>query len=122
MTKEEFLPMLQEQQASGLTVVEYCQIQSISPSTFNYWKQKYGVTKRKSQFVNDPSFVNKPSGLVPVQVHNTPTGTSHYGNNSNGDVTNGLLIQLPNGVQVEFASSSDHVAIQMLNTMCSRYV
>ena len=36
--------------------------------------------------------------------------------------SSGVVVSFPNGVQVEFASSSDHVAIQMLNTMCTSYV
>ena len=35
--------MQQEQRSSGLTVREYCQMQSISYNSFNYWRSKYGT-------------------------------------------------------------------------------
>ena len=102
MDKEQFLQMLQSQQASGLSIKAYCQTNGISVSNFTNWKRKY-VLKAS----------NPSRQLVPVHVQthrSLPTSSS------------GVVVSFPNGVQVEFASSSDHVAIQMLNTMCTSYV
>lgn len=118
MTKGLFMQLLREQQSSGLSVVAYCQFQSISPSVFYYWKRKCGDSKSNHNHVGSSSTTNpsKAANLVPIQVHKSSSSTSRC------SVGNGVLIQLPNGVQVEFAVSNDSVAIQMLNTICSRYV
>ena len=41
MDKEQFLQMLQSQQASGLSIKAYCQTNGISVSNFTNWKRKY---------------------------------------------------------------------------------
>jgi hypothetical protein len=41
MNKEQFLEMLQSQQASGLSIKAYCQTNGISVSNFTNWKRKY---------------------------------------------------------------------------------
>lgn len=124
MDKEQFLAMQQEQRSSGFTVKEYCQVQSISYSTYNYWRSKYSTnstsrkassttTRRQSTSTKGSATSAQHSGLVPVQLKSSQSSAVRSGS---------VLIQLPNGVQVEFADSSDSVAIQMLNTMCTRYV
>jgi len=40
MTKEQFLELQLQQQTSGVSVKIFCQQQSISYSTFNYWRKK----------------------------------------------------------------------------------
>ena len=99
MDKEQFLQMLQSQQASGLSIKAYCQTNGISVSNFTNWKRKY--------------VKNASTQLVPVRVQ------THRASQTS---SSGVVVSFPNGVQVEFASSSDHVAIQMLNTMCTSYV
>ena len=101
MTKDQFLELQKQQQSSGVSAKEYCHQHSISYSSFNYWRKKY-------QF---PS----PEGLVPLTIESMT-------NPSSVSAPSGLQIQFPNGVQVEFGSSSDCVALQLLTTMCSRYV
>ena len=102
MNKEQFLQMLQSQQASGLSIKAYCQTNGISVSNFTNWKRKYVLN------ASNPS-----RQLVPVRVQ------THRASQTS---SSGVVVSFPNGVQVEFASSSDHVAIQMLNTMCTSYV
>ena len=103
MNKEQFLEMLQSQQASGLSIKAYCQTNGISVSNFTNWKRKYVLNASS----------NPSRQLVPVRVqaHRASQTTS-----------SSVVVSFPNGVQVEFASSSDHVAIQMLNSMCTSYV
>ena len=102
MDKEQFLEMLQSQQASGLSIKAYCQTNGISVSNFTNWKRKY---------VTNASHPSRQLVPVQLQTHRASQTTS-----------SGVVVSFPNGVQVEFASSSDHVAIQMLNTMCTSYV
>ena len=107
MNKDQFLSLLSQQQSSGLTIKQFCQEQSINISTFTYWKRKLQLTTPK---------VSKPqptSELIPMQIqHSAPSSTS----------AGGMIIQLPNGVQLEFAQSDDKVALQTLNILCNRYV
>ena len=58
--------------------------------------------------------------LVPMQLQHKVIGRDQESilASSNG----GLNIHLPNGVRVEFGQSDNAVALQMLNTMCQRYV
>ena len=92
--------------------------------TYNYWRSKYSTnsisrkassttTRKQSTSTKGSATSAQHSGLVPVQLKSSQSSAVRSG---------GVLIQLPNGVQVEFADSSDSVAIQMLNTMCTRYV
>ena len=98
MDKEQFFQMMQAQQASGLSIKAYCQTNGISVSNYCNWKRKY--------------VKNASTQLVPVHLNHRTTQIP----------SSGVTVSFPNGVQVEFASSSDQVAIQMLNTMCTSYV
>ncbi len=102
MTKEQFLELQLQQQSSGVSAKEYCCQHFISYSSFNYWRKKYQSPPH-------------PEGLVPLTAQSTT-------NHSSVSASSGLQIQFPNGVQVEFGSSNDCVALQLLTTMCSRYV
>lgn len=107
MNQDQFLTLLSQQQSSGLTTKRFCQEQSINLSTFAYWKRKLNLTNPKA-VTPTPS-----SGLVPMQIQHSVPSSTHVG---------GMIIQLPNGVQLEFASSDDKVALQTLNVLCGRYV
>ena len=43
MSKEEFLSVYERQQASGLTIKDFCENESYSSSCFHYWKKKFGL-------------------------------------------------------------------------------
>ena len=102
MTKEVFLQLEAAIKCSGKTIKAYCSEQSIPYSTYNYWRVKY-----KSSCVSGP--------LAPVSF--ASQGTSPSSNKQSG-----VVIQLPTGVQIEFAQSNDAVALQVLTGMCSNYV
>lgn len=105
MNQDEFLQLQLQQKSSGLTVKAYCQKHSISSSTFQYWKRKYDVSSPTP---------TKSSALIPMQIHQQTR--------VNPARSAGMIILLPNGVQLEFASSDDKVALQTLNVLCNRYV
>ena len=44
MSKEEFLSVYERQQASGLTIKDFCENEAYSFSCFHYWKKKFGLT------------------------------------------------------------------------------
>ena len=101
MDKEQFLQLLEAQQSSGLSIQSYCQQHNIPFSSFSYWKKK---------FTTSPSSTPSPKCLVPIKVQSEQRHSS------------GVSIHLPNGIDVEFSTSEDKVALQMLNTICTRYV
>lgn len=47
MGKEEFLSVYERQQASGLTIKDFCESEAYSSSCFHYWKKKFGLSFRK---------------------------------------------------------------------------
>lgn len=102
MTREEFLQLESAIKCSGKTIKAYCQEQSISYSTYNYWHKKY-----QSSGVSGP--------LAPVSF-----AAQGYSQSSNKPSS--VVIQLPTGVQIEFAQSNDAVALQVLTGICSSYV
>ena len=105
MEKDQFLELLHEQQSSGLSIKAYCEAHSIALSTFYFWKHRF-LSSTSSEEVSCDS-------LVPVHLAHP-----------HSSVVSGasVVVTFPNGVQVEFASSNDQVAVEMLNTMCAHYV
>ena len=102
MTKEVFLQLEAAIKCSGKTIKAYCSEQSIPYSTYNYWRKKY-LSSSDAGLLAPVSFASQclsPSSTKP----------------------SGVVIQLPTGVQIEFAQSNDAVALQVLNGMCSNYV
>ena len=104
MNKEQFLQLLQEQQSSGLNIQDYCEQHSIPVSTFFYWRRKYA-----SNLLGGAD-----ESLLPISFDKSHSiaPTSH----------SGVSIHLPNGIDVAFSASDDKVALQLLNTICTRYV
>ena len=45
MSKEEFLSVYERQQASGLTIKDFCENEAYSSSCFHYWKKKFGLSR-----------------------------------------------------------------------------
>ena len=105
MNKEQFLQLLQEQQSSGLNIQGYCEQHSIPVSTFFYWRRKYA-----SNLLGGTDSLS----LLPINFDKEHSITSSS--------TSGVSIHLPNGIDVAFSASDDKVALQLLNTICTRYV
>ena len=102
MTREEFLQLEAAIKCSGKTIKAYCQEQSLSYSTYNYWHKKY-----------QSSSVSGPLAPVSFAVHGSIPSSAK---------PSSVVIQLPTGVQIEFAKSNDAVALQVLTGMCCSYV
>ena len=105
MEKEQFLQLLQEQQSSGLFVQTFCEQHNIPLSSFYFWKRKFGDSS------SAPGLSD--GDLVPISVRN---------NRPQSALVSGVSIHLPNGIDVEFGSSDDKIALQMLTSICTRYV
>ena len=104
MNKEQFLQLLQEQQSSGQNIQDYCKTHSIPVSSFFFWRRKYA-----SNLLGGTS-----ESLLPISFDKEHSISSAS--------TSGVSIHLPNGIEVEFSTSDDKVALQLLNTICTRYV
>ena len=102
MTKEDFLQLEATIKCSGKTIKAYCSEHSVSYSTYNYWRKKYLSS----------------SGAGPL----APVSFAVQGSSPSSNKPSGVVIQLPTGVQIEFAQSDDAVALQVLTGMCSSYV
>ena len=50
MSKEEFLSVYERQQASGLTIKDFCENETYSSSCFHYWKKKFGLSRTYTGF------------------------------------------------------------------------
>lgn len=108
MNLETFKELLLKQQTSGLSVKAFCVQEQLSMSNWCYWKRK----------LSQQAPTNK---LAPVTLqHNSTAKDQQLAPSIHS--TMALMIHLPNGVKVEFGSSDDSVALQMLNTMCQNYV
>ena len=105
MEKEQFLQLLQEQQSSGLFVQTFCEQHNIPLSGFYFWKRKFGDLSSAPDLSD--------GDLVPISVRN---------NRPQSALGSGVSIHLPNGIDVEFGSSDDKIALQMLTSICTRYV
>lgn len=79
MSKEEFLSVYERQQASGLTIKDFCENESYSSSCFHYWKKKFGLSRT---YTSHPDKLPDDT-FIPLDLHrrgNLPSG-------SGGDVT-----------------------------------
>lgn len=106
MNLETFKELLLKQQSSGLTVRAFCEQEHLSMSNWCYWKRKCTTPMQ--------------GALVPMQLQNNFLGKDYESVPASS--ISGLNIHFPNGVRVEFGQSDNAVALQMLNTMCQRYV
>ena len=92
MSKEEFLSVYERQQASGLTIKDFCENEAYSSSGFHYWKKKFGLSRTHT---NHPDKLPDDT-FIPLDLcrrGNLPSGTG-------GDVT----IELPSGIRIHLDS------------------
>lgn len=106
MNLETFKELLLKQQSSGLTVRAFCEQEHLSMSNWCYWKRKCTTPMQDA--------------LVPMQLQHKVIGRDQEPIRT--CAIGALNIHFPNGVRVEFGQSDNAVALQMLNTMCQRYV
>ena len=93
MSKEEFLSVYERQQASGLTIKDFCENETYSSSCFHYWKKKFSLSHTDK--LPDDTFI--PLGLH--RRENLPSGTApskRLETESLGSAPNILLIKSVN--------------------------
>ena len=98
MSKEEFLSVYERQQASGLTIKDFCENETYSSSCFHYWKKKFGLSRT---YTSHPDRVPDDT-FIPLGLHrrgNLPSGTAsskRLETESLGSAPNILLIKSVN--------------------------
>lgn len=98
MSKEEFLSVYERQQASGLTIKDFCENETYSSSCFHYWKKKFGLSRT---YTSHPDRVPNDT-FIPLGLHrrgNLPSGTAsskRLETESLGSAPNILLIKSVN--------------------------
>ncbi|WP_373135374.1 IS66 family insertion sequence element accessory protein TnpA [Phocaeicola plebeius] len=102
MSKEEFLSVYERQQASGLTIKDFCENESYSSSCFHYWKKKSGLSRTHTSHPDklpDDTFIpldlchrsNLPLGAgEDVTIELSSRSRIHLDNHWNPELTFGL--------------------------------
>ena len=107
MSKEEFLSVYERQQASGLTIKDFCENETYSSSCFHYWKKKFGLSRT---YTSHPDRVPDDT-FIPLGLHrrgNLPSSTS-------GDVT----IDLPSGIKIHLDSRGNpELTFGLIHILC----
>ena len=76
--------IINDHQSSGLTVIEYCQQQQLSTSSFYAVKKKFGLSSsnfvrakitQQIEFVEDKSFIMVTMGKVNISLPSTTSAT-----------------------------------------------
>ena len=103
MSKEEFLSVYERQQASGLTIKDFCENEAYSSSCFHYWKKKFSLSHTDK--LPDDTF-------IPLDLRrsgNLPSGAG-------GDVT----IELPSGIRIPLDSHGNpELTFGLIHKLCS---
>lgn len=107
MSKEEFLSVYERQQASGLTIKDFCENEAYSSSCFHYWKKKFGLGRT---YTNHPDKLPDDT-FIPLDLcrrGNLPSGTG-------GDVT----IELPSGIRIHLDSHGNpELTFGLIHKLC----
>lgn len=99
MGKEEFQPVYERQQTSGLTIKDFCENEAHSSSCFHYWKKKFRLSRTYTSHPDklpDGTFIslalcrrgNLPSGCGWRRNNRTPSGIRiHLDSHGNPELT-----------------------------------
>ncbi len=117
MSKEEFLEILSRQQLSGLTIKDFCVNEVYTPSSFYYWKSKFGLSR--------PYHSNRPSSSLEefAPVNLSRPSFSNAGYDRVTSECGEIQIEFPGGITARFIGVSEsHAAMQLLTQICTHHV
>ena len=80
MSKEEFLSVYERQQASGLTIKDFCENEAYSSSCFHCWKKKFGLSRT---YTSHPDKLPDDT-FIPLDLRRRGNLPSGAGRKSNG--------------------------------------
>ena len=99
MTKEEFLQLQSDHQASGLSLKLYLEQAGTCYSTYNYWRKKYCSQEKP---VRD---------LAPIRFRQSEP----YSNTFTGDMPSGATLLFPNGLRAHFGIGTEDLLRDLLD-------
>lgn len=117
MSKDDFLTILARQQASGLSIKDFCENEAYPASCFYYWKSKYGLTRPCS-----PGSHPSHAEFAPVSFP-CPSSSLSKGLPGEGSSDGAITIEFPNGVKIHFRDTSESgTALQVITQLSHHYV
>ena len=99
MTKEEFLQLQSDHQASGLSLKLYLKQTGTSYSTYNYWRKKYCSPEKPMR------------DLAPISLRRSEPSSNTF----TGDVPSGATLLFPNGLRAHFGSGTEYLLRDLLD-------
>ncbi len=99
MTKEEFLQLQSDYQASGLSLKLYLKQIGTGYSTYNYWRKKYCSPEEPMR------------DLAPISFCQGGPSSNTF----TGDVPGGATLLFPNGLRAHFGAGSEDVLRELLD-------
>jgi putative transposase len=118
MSKEEFMTILERQQASGLSISAFCENEIYPVSSFHYWKSKFGLTRT----YNNSVLPGCSELFAPVNFAGS-TGKA-LSSPASSSVSGGeIRVELPGGIQIIFRGSSEtEIAVGFIHQIYSSHV
>lgn len=107
---EQWIQLIQEQQASGMTVRAWCHQAEIRESSYYYWLKRIRQQACDSQLITRPPATEKPMAFARLQVSQQKV-----------QPTAAVIIQLPSAtVEVMNGASKQTIeaVLQALNSPC----
>ena len=106
MSKEEFLQLQSDHQASGLSLKSYLQQIGTGYSTYNYWRKKYCSAE------------DEHHNLAPISFRQSGPSSNTF----TGDVPGGATLLFPNGLRAHFGSGTEELLRDLLDRSLMSHV
>jgi putative transposase len=95
---------IRRQEASGLTIEQFCSQEAVARSKFHAWKRRFRLADAAGQCPALPS----PSSFLPVTVRVLPRGP---------EPTLPIEADLPNGVRLRIPTTDPHLACRLVRAV-----
>jgi putative transposase len=97
---------IRRQQASGLTIEQFCSQEGIARSKFHAWKRRFRLADTTDRC---PAFLS-PSSFLPVTVRLLQHGPAE---------PPPIEAELPNGVRLRIPTGDPHLACRVIRTVAA---
>ena len=106
MTKEDFLELQSDHQASGLSLKSYLQQTGTCYSTYNYWRKKYSSPEASLR------------DLAPISFRRSDSSSDTF----TSSVPPGTTLLFPNGLRAHFGSGTEELLRDLLDKSLASHV
>ncbi len=97
---------IRRQEASGLTIEQFCSQEGVARSKFHAWKRRFRLADAASQCPTLPA----PATFLPVTVRVVPRGLEQ---------PPPIEVELPNGVQLRVPTADPRLACRLIRAMAA---